>query len=208
MKQHPVFVKVLVITVITLLVVACNSNVIVEQTMERTATSTPIPTNTATLRPTSTPRPTATFTPTPAPAGVPVANSAYEVNVIKVRKLPTVYSDRWHYWYAKTGYLLMELGVKVTNLKVGTTVRVPWRNISVKDSNGIWNPYWGGFRPVESGLEIDPASLSFAILEKETDQVVFDEDVYLRLIWPLADLNPSIVFFSFDGSPMIEVMID
>src|SRR5690349_17322077 len=77
-----------------------------------TNADTPTPAATATRRPTSTPRPTATVlpTPTPAPVGVAVINEQYEVTVVKVRKLETVYLDSVYHWEANPGYLFLELG--------------------------------------------------------------------------------------------------
>jgi hypothetical protein len=214
MKQHRMIRNVLFVAVIAILVLACAGQAVAEATATAAATrtpaatSTPLPTNTATPRPTSTPDPTATLEPTPAPVGVAAANEDFEVTVVKVRKLQTVYLDKIYQWIANPGYLFLELGVKVRNLKAGSTVSVPWANIYVEDKDGAWYPGWGAFKAVASGTEISPTSLIFAQIKNEREQVVFDEDVYLRLIWTIADQNPSIVLFGFDNSPMIEVTID
>lgn len=184
-------------------------------TPEPTATNTPEPsptvTATATKRPTSTPRPTATAvppTPTAAPVGVTVSNQDYDVEVIKVRKLGSVYLDRNYVWMANPGYLFLELGVKVTNKK-SVQRGVSWQNIYVVEQDGkSWYPGWAGFRTAKSGQTINPATIIFAPIEDGTALVQFDDTVFLRLIWTIKDNNPSTVYFGFDNSPWIEVTID
>ncbi|GAB4402145.1 MAG: hypothetical protein OHK003_29360 [Anaerolineales bacterium] len=166
---------------------------------------------TATQKPTSTPRPTATAVPptaTAAPVGVTVSNEEYEVNVIKVRKLGSVYLDQNYIWEANPGYLFLELGVQVISKRTGIT-SIPWQNIYVTEQDGnSWYPGWGGFQTAKSGENINPATIIFAQIHNENELVSFGEVVFLRLIWTIKDNNPSTVYFGFDTSPLIEVTID
>lgn len=166
---------------------------------------------TATQKPTSTPRPTATAVPptaTPAPVGVTVSNEEYEVNIVKVRKLGSVYLDQNYIWEANPGYLFLELGVQVISKRTGTT-SIPWQNIYVTEQDGnSWYPGWGGFQTATSGVNINPATIIFAQIHDGNELVSFGEAVFLRLIWTIKDNNPSTVYFGFDTSPLIEVIID
>lgn len=182
---------------------------------EPTATSAPtepptIP-PTATQKPTSTPRPTATVIPptaTAAPVGVTVSNADYDVNVVKVRKLGSVYLDQNYIWEANPGYLFLELGVQVTSKKMGNK-SIPWQNIYVIEQDGnSWYPGWGGFQIAQTGATINTATIIFAPIHDGNELVQFGDTVFLRLIWNIADNNPSTVYFGFDTSPLVEVVID
>ncbi len=212
-KKHPLFFLLSVLLVFSL---ACSS------ISEFSATATPVPsqtftpmpptiTLTATKKPTFTPRPT--FTPIPptataAPVGVIASNNDYDVDVIKVRKLGTVYLDQNYVWEANPGYLFLELGVKVTSKRNGTT-SIPWENIYIiEEGNKFWYPGWGGFQNAAPGETVNPASIIFEEIKSGKALISFKEVVYLRLIWTIKDNNPSIVQFGFDTSPLIEVVID
>jgi len=175
-------------------------------------TETPLPqstnTATATQTPSSTPEPTNTTAPTPASVGQPVSNSEYEVDVVKVRKLESVYLSKVLVWKPKPGYLFLELGVQVTNLKTGSRASVHWKDIYVIDNLKIQRPGWGGYKVVAQGIEVNPPSIVFEQLKNINDSISFDEVVFLRLIWTVTDSNPTTVYFVFDNSPLIEVVID
>lgn len=166
---------------------------------------------TPTQKPTSTPRPTATAIPptsTAAPVGVIVSNEDYEIDVVKVRKLGSVYLDQNYIWQANPGYLFLELGVKVTNKKSGVA-SVPWQYIYVTDEEGdSWYPGWGGFQIPTAGENISPTTILFSQIHNSEERVSFTDVVFLRLIWTIKDNNPSTVLFGFDTSPLIEVVID
>jgi len=170
-----------------------------------TATHTPQPT--ATQTPSSTPEPTSTTVPTAVPAGQPVSNSEYEVNVVKVRKLESVYLSKVLVWKAQPGYMFLELGVKVTNLKTGSQASVRWKDMYVVD-NKIRRPGWGGYKAVTHGIEVNPPSIIFEQLKSVNDSISFDEVVFFRLIWTVTDGNPTTVIFVFDNAPMIKVVLD
>ncbi len=181
-------------------------------------TNTALPASTATRtalpRPTSTPRPTATPVPptaTPAQVGDIVADELYEVTIVHIRKLNTVYLDSVYQWVPSPGYLFLEVGVKVKNLIPGSTVNIPWTDIYVIDENGdSWSPGWAGYKPVAAGVNANPKEIIFAELNLNTpsEKVTFKEDAYLRLIWTIEDKNPSTVRFGFDTSPLTEIVID
>lgn len=166
---------------------------------------------TATKKPTATPQPTATEIPptaTAAPVGVMASNADYDIDVVKVRKLGSVYLDQNYIWQANPGYLFLELGVKVMSKKSGTT-SVPWEYIYVIDEDGnSWYPGWGGFEVATAGENINPASIIFAEITTDSKSISFTDVVFLRLIWTIKDNNPSTVLFGFDTSPLIEVVID
>lgn len=176
-----------------------------------TNTSLPAAINTPTQAPTSTPRPTKTPLPptaTAAPVGVTASNSDYDVDVIKVRKLGSVYLDQNYVWQANPGYLFLELGVKVTSKRTGTT-SIPWENIYViEQDNKSWFPNWGGYQTAGRDETLNTTSIIFAEIKNGKELISFNEAVYLRVIWTIKDNNPSIVYFGFDTSPLIEVVID
>ena len=214
MKQNWVRVRFVFFSVIVLLALACSvgtaATPIPESTATPVSTKTAAPPPTSTQRPTSTPRPTATDvppTPTPAKVGETVSNDKYEVTVIKVRKLDTVYLDAQRHWVANPGNLFAELSVKVSNLG-SSQASVPWSNIYIVDKEGSWYPNWAGYKSVATGVDVTPTKIIFASIENPDELIVFDQDVYLRLIWVTADYNPSVILFGFDDSPMIEVTID
>ncbi|MCZ2127008.1 MAG: hypothetical protein LC099_04450 [Anaerolineales bacterium] len=178
-----------------------------------TETPPPTATSTSTPKPTSTPRPTSTPVPptaTPASVGETVSNADYDVNVVKVRKLGSVYLDEYTVWQAKPGYLFLEIGVYVVNKK-SSAGSVKWEDIYVTEANGdSWRPEWAGYKSVKVGDQMNPWSIIFKEITKgNADEVIsFPQAAYFRLIWVIADHNPSVVNFGFDTSPLIQVIID
>jgi hypothetical protein len=174
-------------------------------------TNTPAPTNTAKPEPTNTPIPTETeipSTPTPMPMGTPVSNGEYEVNVVYMRTLETVYLDTQYHWVPTAGNMFVELGIKVVNLKPGSKVSVPWGSVYVREASGdVWYPNWGEFKPVASGVEFNPKKLVFRSLKDPAEQVVFDDIVYVRAIYGVAKLSPTTLLFGFGDSPQIKVVV-
>lgn len=200
--------KTIMLIALVLSVLACNGAAIVEPTSTPTSTSTKAPTKTA--KPTSTPRPTSTKAPptaTPAPVGEVVTSKDYEVTVIKVRKLDTVYLDAVYHWAPAKGFLFAELGVKVTNLKSGTA-KIPWQDIFIIEANGDkWYPGWGAFKAVDSGVDVRPTSLVFHEITDGNEMVEFTQDVYLRVIYHVKNNSPTKLLFRFGDAPLIEITI-
>lgn len=210
---HPV----LLLSAIIAISLACSSMPGLSPTSTPEPTATNLPTNTATKAPTATKKPTftprPTFTPVPptataAPVGETVSNDDYDVDVLKVRKLGSVYIDQNYIWQANPGYLFLELGVKVTNKRSGTT-SIPWESIYViEEGDKYWYPGWGGYQNAAPNETVNPATIIFEEIKSGKGLVSFKETVYLRLIWTIKDNNPSTVYFGFDTSPLIEVVID
>ena len=205
------FITVTPSVIVAIFILACGGGAIVQSTPTPLPTSTSPPKPTSTPKPTATPVPTATEvppTPTPAPVGVTVVNEKYEVTVVKVRKLETVYLDDFRHWVANPGYAFLEIGAKVKNLQ-GDTVEVPWGNIYIIDANGsAFYPNWGGVKSVESGIEVNPPSIVFYPIDNREDKVSFGDVLFLRLIYAVEKNEPSTtVLFGFDDSPLIEVTL-
>jgi hypothetical protein len=171
----------------------------------------PVPSNTPkSLEPVNTPEPTATqetlATPTPAPVGVAVRSDSYEVTVIKAVKLDRLYPGGKYSYTPKAGNMIVDVGVKVSNL-TGSQASVKWSNVYVVEETGdAWYPSYGTYK--ESGKEIDPFSLG---ISENTivgeDVITFKGDIYLRLIFIVADNDPTTFVFGFDDSPLIEITI-
>jgi hypothetical protein len=211
MKQKNEFQQLSFILGVVLFILACNGGGLM-------ATATPVPTNTlpaptstltATPKPTSTPMPTATLEPTPAPVGVPVQSNSYEVTVLKVRKLVSgVHTGDGFYWTANPGNIFIELEVKVKNLQPGVAASIPWSHIYVVESDQkAWYPNWGGFKAVKSGANFSASSLSVSSIDNGDVTISFTDDLYLRVIYIVAESDPTRALFGFDDSPMIEVVV-
>jgi hypothetical protein len=170
-----------------------------------TITNTALPTQTSTPRPTKIPK---TPTVTAVPFGTAVLNDEYEVDIVKVRKLGSVYADNSHQWFANDGYLFLELGVKVTN-KRGTPVSITWSDIYTFQGRGTkYYPNWGGYKEAEMGANLNPADISFKEITDGDEKIKYSEVLFLRVIWTVKDSNPSKVFFGFGTSPLIQVIVD
>jgi len=189
-----------------LLILACNGGATPAPVSQPTVAAAPTE---AQLEATSTPEPTATevpATPTPAPVGVPVKSASYEVTVIGANKLERLYPGGTLLYTAKAGKIIVDVGVKVTNL-TGSSASVKWGNVYVVENNGdAWYPSWGSYK--ESGKKIDPFSLG--ISDKTTnkdDLITFSGDIYLRLIFVVTDNAPTTFVFGFEDSPLIEVTV-
>ncbi|MBT3313561.1 MAG: hypothetical protein HN390_03010 [Anaerolineae bacterium] len=195
------------------LISACGGEMLTPPTETPVPTNTALPTSTVTPKPTLPPTPTHTEvppTPTAAPVGVAVTNDKYEVTVVKVRKLETVFLDNDYHWVAQDGYLFLEIGVKVKSLDNSDSVRVPWNEIYiVEDSGDAWYPGWAGFKSVASGIDISPTSIIFEEIDGGYGTVDIDkgQDVFLRLIYTVVKKSPTVVLFGFHDSPFIEVSL-
>jgi hypothetical protein len=140
--------------------------------------------------------------------GMPVSTEDYEVNVISMRMLETVYLDAQYHWVPTAGNMFVELGIKVVNLKPGSTVSVAWGNIVViEEDESTWYPNWGEFKPVASGIEVSPKSLVFRTLDDPAEEVTFDDVVFIRAIYGVARRSPTTILFGFGNAPLIEVVV-
>lgn len=177
-----------------------------------TLTATVILTATSTSTPTLTPSPTATEKPptsTAAPMGETVSTNDYEVDVITMRTLPSVYDNNLYEWVPKDGYMFVELGIKVVNLNPGTDISVRIGKINVIEENGsIWHPSWGFAKPVARGIDVAPKSLTLLPWDNLSIETVdFDEVVVIRTVYIVKKLSPTTLLFRFGDSPLIEVVV-
>ncbi len=166
MKHNSSFTKVLFVLLLTaLFVLACGTGSMGAiatpvSTNTPASTNTPLPTNTATPKPTNTPLPTATEippTPTPVSMGTPVSSGDYEVNVMYMRTLETVYLDKQYHWVPTAGNMFIELGIKAKNLKPGSKISIPWASVYLVEEDGdVHYPNWGEFKPLAGGLNLIP----------------------------------------------------
>ena len=210
MKEKKAFKQIVFMLLIAFIIMSCGGGALAV-TATPVPSNTSAPTNTVTPKPTNTPIPTATEippTPTPAPMGIPVSSGDYEVNVVYMRTLDTVYLDTIYHWVPTAGNMFVELGIKVVNLKQGSKVSIPWGSIHViEESGNAWYPNWGEFKPVTSGVEFNPKKLVFRSLDNPDEQVIFDEVVYVRAIYGVAKLSPTTLLFEFGDSPQIKVVV-
>jgi len=208
-KQKNTLKQVVFMLLIAFIILACSGGALAATaTPIPTNTATPRPTNTATPKPTNTPVPTATLEPTPAPVGVPVQSASYEVVVSNIKRLDSgVHTGDGYYWSANPGYVFIELEVKVTNLQSGAA-NVSWGDIYVLESSGnAWYPNWGGYKAVKSGENFAASSLSVSKIKNSGFTLFFVDDLYLRVIYIVAESDPTIVLFGVADSPMIEVVV-
>jgi hypothetical protein len=215
MKQNDIFTKPMLV-LLAIIVLACNAGGIITpvSTNPSEATPTQKATNTATPKPTSKPRPTATKitpTPIPIPMGTPVSNEDYEVNVLYMRTLDTVYLDAEYHWVPTAGNMFVELGIKVVNLNPRATGAVRWGDIyvlEVDEHAGPWYPNWGESKSVASDVTVNPKSLVFKSLEdKASEQIIFKDVVFVRAIYTVRKHSPTTLLFGFDSSPLIQVIV-
>jgi hypothetical protein len=168
-----------------------------------TATPTQAPRDTATPRPTATTRPTETLPPTPAPVGIPVPGSDIEVTVVDVIARDRIYPGGVYLYTPKAGFQILDFGVKVHNLKPGSTQSIKWSNVYIVEENGdSWYPIWGGAKMVASGATFDPFTIG--ISEKELvgeDSFQVEEDTYLRLVYIVQSDPPQSILFAIEDSP-------
>jgi len=209
MKQNKVC-RIVFMLLVVMVILACNGGGLAfTATPVPTNTSVPTPTATSTLQPTSTSAPIVTVMPTPAPVGVPVQSESYEVTVLKTRKLDSgVHTGDGYFWTAKAGNMFIELEVKVTNLQPGVTASIPWSHVYVVEADEkAWYPNWGGYKAVSSGKSVAASSLSVSSIKSGDEKISFKEDLYLRLIYVVAESETTTILFGFEDSPMIEVAV-
>jgi hypothetical protein len=168
-----------------------------------TPTFTPQPTSTST--PSPTPTPTNSPEPTPAFVGGTINYGALEITLLHVETHSHIVPGGYYYYYAKSGYIFVELGVLVRN--TGTTpIKMYMKNIYIVDENGDkWFANFGTSKTVEVGKSFNPISLSLSDdVNSGEENISFEKDTYLRLIFSAKD-NQSLLFgiqnspqFTFD----------
>ncbi|MBL8049702.1 MAG: hypothetical protein JNM46_00640 [Anaerolineales bacterium] len=203
--KYPLILVVLVLGVN----LACGGSVPAEPTLIPTleSTSTPLPTNTA--KPTNTPKPTATEVPptfTAVPIKSPAINEQYEVKVLSSRLLDSATTGGLIYT-ANPGYKFLELGVLVKNLQVGEQQSFFWGDVYIIENIDVasYSFFSGSFIP-KNNEQVNAATLNFEVTSPE-QSITFDNIIYLRLIWIVADEKPITYLFGFDTSPLIEIPV-
>ncbi len=170
-----------------------------------TPTSTPKPTSTSTSTPT--PKPTNTIEPTPASISETVKFGSLEITLLRVETHSHIVPGGFYYFYAKEGYVFVELGVLVRNIET-TPVKMFMKNIYIVDENDDkWFANFGTSRTVEVGKKFDPVSIKLSDTANTGDEnISFEKDTYLRLIFYVKD-NQNFLFgirnsprFAFDAN--------
>ena len=186
--------------VLTALVLAgCGTspeNITATAVMAQAQTQTAAPTPTSTLTPTFTPSPTSTSTstptpkptntpePTPASVGGSINFDTLEITLLQVDTHSHIVPGGVYYYYAKKGYVFVELGVLVRNTGV-TPIRMQIKDIYIVDESGKkWFSIFGTSKTVEVGRNFNPISISLTDTVNSGEEViVFHKDTYLRLIF-------------------------
>lgn len=145
-----------------------------------TPTFTPSPTSTST----ATPRPTNTPEPTPASIGETIPFGSLEITLVQVDTHSHIVPGGYYYYYAKEGYVFVEVGVLVRN-SGATPVQMRMKNIYIIDENGDqWFSVFSASKTVEIGRSFNPISISLSdIVNSGEENISFEKDTYLRLIF-------------------------
>jgi hypothetical protein len=150
-----------------------------------TATSTPQPTST----PTRTPKPTNTPPPTPASIGESIKFDPLEITLLLVETHSHIVPGGYYYFYAKPGFIFIDLGVLVRNT-TATPVTMYMKNLYIIDKNGDkWFSNFGGAKTVEVGRLFNPlSSISLRdVANTGEEKISIEKDTYLRLVFYVQD---------------------
>ena len=124
------------------------------------------------------------------------------MNVVAFEKRSRVYPGGTYFYDAKPGYMLVDLGVKVTNL-TSSGLDVKWNDIYLMNAeNKWWYPRWGTFKA--STNSIDP--LTLGVSENKIEPEVFitlDNSGYLRLFYLVTEAE--VMYFGFADSALTEL---
>ena len=202
--------KIGLLVVIIVVILACQAGAAVSVTATPVPTDTPLPTNTSTPKPTSTPRPTstpkptATLPPTPAPKGEAVIYGPLEITLLEATTHDLIVPGGQYYWYSKPGEIFIDLGVRVRNLEPGNPITVTWSNIFIVDINGeALYPNFGDYKMVDSGTDYDPYKIGISTEIVGEDELEFDQDTYLRLVFYTVYDPKQSILFGIGDSPLI-----
>jgi len=226
-RQRRINMKALYIVLIGLFLAGCGPSPVQltatavmakAQTQTAAPTLTLTPTCTPTLTPTSTPTSTLTPTPTPRPTNTPTPTPAAIGNKVKFDYLPIEITVLWaqthshvvpggsYYYYAKTGYTFVELGVLVRNTET-KPVNMVMKDIFLlqdNDSTTTFFPYFSASKTVEVDTRFAPLSLKIPdTLNTGNENISFEKDTYLRLIFYVKDNHDF--FFGILNSPKITI---
>jgi len=210
--------KELYIILIAILITGCGASpepptvtVVMEQIQTPSAapTLTPTFTSTATPKPTfnstSIPTPTSSPEPTPASIGEIIKFGTLEITLLQVETHSQIVPGGNYYYYAKKGYIFVELGVMVRNT-TESPVQMHLRDIYVVDERGSqWFASFGASKTVDVGKSYNPIYIDLSdTLNTGNENISFEKDTYLRLIFSV-NKNQSLLFgiqnsprFTFD----------
>jgi hypothetical protein len=180
-------------------ILACGGGAFASVTETPTLSPTPLSTSTKTPRPTSTPRPTNTAFPTSAPIGVSIGADDYSYTVVDAVSLNRFYPGGTLLFTAKQGYMIVDIGVHLVNNDPGKSVTIPWDQVYIAEANGdAWYAYYGSFKEVESGAEMDPFTIGISDIELDVEtKIEFSGDAYLRIIFLVTDNDNKPVPLNF-----------
>lgn len=207
MKRNSTFTKALFILFAVIFVLACNAGGLgatatPAPTNTPAATNTPLPTNTP--ESTATPvEPTATLAPpTPAPIGSVIRSDNFEVKVVIAQKRDRVYPGGKFYFTPASGYMMVDIGVKVKNL-TNSPVTVTWNDVYVMNGNGDWwYPSWGTWEKTSDDL--DPFTIGVSEIEIIPEsEIVIDNDGYFRLFYHIP--TEETYYFGFFDAALTEI---
>jgi hypothetical protein len=165
-------------------------------TFTLTSTSQPTPTSTST----PTPKPTNSPQPTPASVGEIIEFGSLEITLLHVETHSHIVPGGFYYYYAKQGYIFVELGVLVRNTG-SAPVTMRMKNIYIVDENNDkWFASFGTFKTVEVDKRFNPISIHLTdIVNTGEENISFEKDTYLRLIFSLKDHQS--LLFGIQNSP-------
>jgi hypothetical protein len=201
--------KTLSIVLMALLLVGCGTspeNLTVTAVVAQAETQAAAPSLTPTFTPTFTPQPTSTSTPSPTPKptnspqptpasiGGTINFGPLEITLLHVETHSHIVPGGYYYYYAKSGYVFVELGVRVRNTGA-TPVKLFMKDIYIVDENGNkWFANFGTSKTVEVGKSFNPISLSLSdYVNSGEENISFEKDTYLRLIFSAKE-NQSLLF--------------
>ena len=175
-------------------------------TSTSTPTLTPLPTSTST--PTRTPTPTETSTPTPAPLGVTAKNDQWEVAVLAVVVRDRIYPGGYYLYRAKSGYMIIDVGVKVRSVPNKATAIVGEDIVVVNEKDRAYGVAWAGVKLDAGETLVDPFSLGvddlvYSVDPSKTAKVVHGV-TYFRFIFVIPKRPEQTLLFIFQvDAPLV-----
>jgi hypothetical protein len=133
--------------------------------------------------------------------GSTVKSANFEVKVIDAVKRDRVYPGGKFYFNPADGYMLVDIGVKVSNL-TGSDIPVKWGDVYIMTTEEWWAPSWGTYKDTSGNL--DPFTIGVSELEIDPEaQITFGQDGYFRLFYHIP--KDGTYYFGFADAPLIEV---
>lgn len=167
---------------------------------------------TTTARPASstTQRASPSATPRPVQLGDVVEYKGLRFAVLDLFPHDRVYTGDGYYHDANPGHMLIDLFVRIENLRTYSTlpVSISWRDIRITYESGEFeNPSYAGAAFVAAGEEIDPFDIRTDITVKPNDSIDIPKVAYVRLYFFPADKGRQKVWFAIGDSRAVELLI-